>query len=90
VLGPLSALALERFTEYRLQTSREARFARACDRLHLGVRWIAYRREGARGLADFRATIERLECGEFAPCAELRAELLSAADRLDAGRDGRA
>lgn len=87
LLPPLSALAAERFAEFRSQETREARFVRLCDRLHLGVRWIGYRREGALGLAGFRAGLERLECGEFAPCAELRAEIVAAADELDGPGD---
>jgi putative hydrolase of HD superfamily len=89
LLAPLSPLALERFHEYREQATREARFARLCDKLHLGVRWIAYRREGARGLGEFRAGLAELACGEFAPCAALQREILAAADVLD-DADGRA
>ena len=84
LLAPLSPYALERSREFRAQATREARFVRLCDRLQLGVRWIGYRREGARNLGEFRAGIEALDCREFAPCAELRAELLAAADALDA------
>jgi putative hydrolase of HD superfamily len=83
VLAPLSDLALARFAEFQAQATREARFARLCDQLHLGLRWIGYRREGARNLGEFRAGLERLDCAEFAPCAELRAEILGAAERLD-------
>ena len=85
VLGPLSALAAQRFAEFHTRATREARFVRLCDALHLGVRWIGYRREGARNLGDFRAGLEALDCREFAPCAELRAEILRAADELDRG-----
>lgn len=83
LLAPLSALALQRFEEFQAQATREARFVRLCDQLHLGLRWLAYRREGARNLAEFRAGLERLDCDEFAPCASLRAEILAGADRLD-------
>ena len=84
VLAPLSAAAHERFREFQAGETRTARFVRLCDKLHLGVRWLGYRREGARALAGFRAGLERLACEEFAPCAELRAEILAAADELDA------
>jgi putative hydrolase of HD superfamily len=84
LLAPLSSLAWQRFEEFRAQESREARFVRLCDQLHLGVRWIGYRREGAGALDDFRAGLEALDCREFAPCDELRAEILAAADGLDA------
>lgn len=83
LLPPLSALAAARFQEFQAQETRAARFVRVCDRLHLGLRWLAYRREGARNLASFRAGLERLDCAEFGPCAELRAEILAGADALD-------
>ena len=89
LLPPLSALAAARFGEFQAQETREARFVRACDQLHLGLRWLGYRREGARNLGEFRAGLERLDCAEFAPCAELLGELLRAADELDR-IDGRA
>jgi len=84
LLAPLSGAAAERHAEFRAQETREARFVRLCDRLHLGVRWIGYRREGAGDLADFRSGLEALDCREFEPCGELRAEILAAADGLDA------
>jgi putative hydrolase of HD superfamily len=82
LLGPFGpeALALQR--EFAAGETREARFARLCDKLHLGLRWLGYLREGARGLEEFRPGLVALECGEFAPCAELRDELVSAAERL--------
>lgn len=83
LLGPLSDLAAERFAEFRAGATREARFAALCDKLHLGLRWIGYRREGARNLEEFRPGLESLDCAEFPPCAALRAELLDAADALD-------
>ena len=93
LLAPLSALALERFHEFQAGATREARFVRLCDKLHLGLRWLAYRREGRGDLAEFRGTLERLACAEFAPCAELHAEILAAAERPDShdhhhGSDG--
>ncbi len=78
LLGALSGFALERFGEYRAQNSREARFARLCDRLQMGVRLVGYRRMGVRGLEEFAGTIEGLDCSEFAPAAALRAEILAA------------
>jgi len=86
LLGPLSELAEARWSEFRAQETREARLVRLCDQLHLGVRWIGYRRTGALGLGEFRAGLERLECREFAPCEELRSEILAAAGELDARR----
>ena len=80
LLGPLSELALLRSREFREGRSREARFVRLCDRLHLGVRMLAYLRAGVRGLQEFRASLEELDCGEFPPCASLRAAILRAVD----------
>ena len=78
LLPPLSDLANTRFQEYASQESREARFARLCDRLHMGVMLVAYYRSGARGLDDFVQSIDALDCSEFAPCEVLRKELLEA------------
>lgn len=80
LLGGLSALARERYAEYEAAATREARFARLCDGLQLGVRLVAYRRAGARGLAEFRATVAALDCSEFAPCEELQRAILTALD----------
>jgi putative hydrolase of HD superfamily len=83
LFAPWAPYALERYSEFEAKASREARFVRLCDRLHLGLRWIGYRRSGVRGLAEFRRTVEGLACEEFPPCGALRAELLDAADELD-------
>jgi 5'-deoxynucleotidase YfbR-like HD superfamily hydrolase len=77
LLGGLSQLAAERFAEYQGQSTREARFARLCDRLQMGVRMVGYRRIGVRGLEDFAASIRDLDCSEFAPAARLREEILA-------------
>jgi putative hydrolase of HD superfamily len=78
LLARLSPLALERFTEYRAQATREARFARLCDRLQMGVRLVGYHRMGVCGLEAFASTIRTLDCSEFAPTESLRAEILAA------------
>lgn len=78
LLEPLSGLALARHGEFTDQRTREARFARACERLHLGVRLVGYHRAGHRGLASFADTIARLDVSEFPPCAALQAEILGA------------
>ena len=77
LLGALSPLAAERFAEYAAGTTREARFAGLCDKLHLGLRLLGYARAGARGLDDFRPGLAELDCSEFAPCAQLRDQILS-------------
>jgi putative hydrolase of HD superfamily len=78
LLTPLSGLALERWQEYRAQATREARFARVCDRLQLGLKLVAYTRAGHTGLGEFRATVRELDCVEFGAAAALKAEILAA------------
>jgi len=78
ILPALAPIAHERFLEYGAGRSREARFARLCDRLQLGVKLLAHVRSGVRGLDDFEATIAALDCAEFGPATELQRELLSA------------
>lgn len=77
LLTPLSSYALERWREYAAGATREARFVRLCDRLQMGVRALAYRRLGLRGLDDFAQTVRELDCAEFAPALELRERLLA-------------
>lgn len=78
LLDPLSPLARERFDEFAAGETREARFAKLCDTLHMGVAAVALRRSGARGLADFAASVAAVDCAEFAPCAALQAEIAAA------------
>jgi putative hydrolase of HD superfamily len=78
LLPPLSGLAFERWQEYRAQSTREARFARICDRLQLGLKLVAYTRAGHAGLEEFQATVRELDCAEFTPAAAFKAEILAA------------
>lgn len=78
LLAPVSGVAHERWSEYHTGKSREARFVRVCDRLQMGVRAVAYRKLGLRGLDDFEQTLRELDCGEFAAARELQAEILAA------------
>ncbi len=82
LLTPLGETARERYEEFDLGETREARLAYLCDRLQLGVRLLAYERAGQRGLEEFWGTIEGLDCSEFPPAEALRGAL------LDAGRRG--
>jgi putative hydrolase of HD superfamily len=72
--------SLELWREYHACRTREARFVRVCDKLHLGVMAREYARAGTRGLEEFRAGLDALEAGEFAPCERLRVTLLEALD----------
>ncbi len=75
----------EAFAEYRAQLTREARFVRLCDRLHLGLQVLRYGREGTHLPPDFRTGLEALDCSEFEPCQELQRDLIGA---LAQGRAG--
>ena len=88
VLGGLHPVARERFEEFERGQTREARLARLCDKLQLGLRLVAYTRAGHRGLQAFRDTLEELDGSEFAPAEELRQALLSALD-LETGGPAR-
>jgi putative hydrolase of HD superfamily len=66
------------WAEYQAAETREARFARLCDKLQLGVRLVGYQRAGHGGLEDFRAGLEALDCAEFPAAAELLQEILAA------------
>jgi len=78
LLGRLSPEALERHGEYQAQATREARLAKVCDGLHLGLRTLAYVRAGQRGLGEFAETLGELDAAEFEPCEALKQELLAA------------
>ncbi len=86
LLGPLGGEAEALAAEYRTGAGREARFARACDRLEMGVRLVSYLGAGARGLGDFCDSLRALDLGEFPPAAALRDALVARADALDSGR----
>lgn len=81
LLAPLSSAALSRWREYHAGETREARFVKLCDKLQMGVRALAYTQHGARGLDDFRRSMEELDASEFAPCSELRTKLLAAFEK---------
>lgn len=76
-----ASLALWR--EHAAGSSREARFVRLCDKLHLGLAALGYRRAGVRGLEEFVDGLRTLDTSAFAPLEALRIELLGAHDALD-------
>jgi len=78
LLGPLHGVALDRLREYEAQETREARLAKLCDRLQLGVRLLAYLRSGQRGLDEFVGTVREVDPSEFPPASELHAALVAA------------
>lgn len=78
LLTPISDHALRLWDEVKAGGTREARFVKACDRLQLGVKLVAYHRAGRRGLDEFRDTVAKLDCTEFAVLASLRDAILGA------------
>lgn len=78
VLAPLGAFAHDCQREYAAGATREARFARACDRLQMVLRCLGYVRAGARGLEDFERALDECERSEFTPCADFARELRAA------------
>jgi 5'-deoxynucleotidase YfbR-like HD superfamily hydrolase len=82
--SPFGAEAFERWREYEAGESAEARFVRLCDGLQLGLRLLAYRRSGRRGLGDFDVGLRELDCSEFAALAELHVALLHELGELPA------
>lgn len=74
----LDGLSLDAFREYQAGESREARFARLCDKLQLGVRLLAYQRSGQRGLDEFEKGLHELDASEFAATEELRSQIIHA------------
>jgi putative hydrolases of HD superfamily len=78
LLAPLSSHALAAWDEYQAAGTREARLVRLADRLHLGLRLLAYLRSGRRGLGEFVDGLQALDAGEFLPAEELRRSLLTA------------
>lgn len=69
--------------EHAAGSSREARFVRLCDKLHLGLTALGYRRAGVRGLEEFVDGLRALDAGAFAPLEALRIEVLAALDSID-------
>lgn len=78
LLGPLGGPMEALFAEFSAQATPEARLAKACDRLALGLCRLAYRRAGAAGLDGFLPGLRDLNLGEFAPAQALLAEILAA------------
>lgn len=73
----LSEVTLARWREFAAGESSEARLARICDKLQMGLKALALLRRGARGLDDFRSSIAAVDCAEFKACSTLKAQLLA-------------
>ncbi len=74
----LSSVTLERWEEFAEGETPEARLAKLCDKLQMGLRVVQMQRRGATGLGEFRESIERLNCEEFHACEVLQGQLLKA------------
>lgn len=79
LLGPT---ALARWEEFEARATREARFAKLCDRLQLGLRLLAYLRAGRRGLGDFEETLRGADCSEFDVAERFHGQLLREIEAL--------
>lgn len=77
VVAPLSAAAADAWTRYRAQACPESRFVKGCDRLQMGLRWLAYVRAGqGAALDEFRGALAGADFSEFPCLDDLRAEIL--------------
>ena len=65
LLKALGPRAEEAWHGYQAQTTREARFVKACDRLQMGVQAVSRLRGGQRGLQDFGRGLEAGDWSEF-------------------------
>ena len=78
-LGPgLSEVTVARWREFAEGQSAEARLARVCDKLQMGLKALALARRGARGLDSFMDSVAAIDCAEFPACGRLQAQLLAA------------
>jgi putative hydrolase of HD superfamily len=77
LFSPLGPAIGQLYAEFTTQATREARLAKACDRLALALCRLAYRRAGAAGLDGFLPGLEALDLSEFPPAARLLAEILA-------------
>lgn len=78
LLEGLAPAALPAWREFQSGETREARFAKLCDRLQLGVQLVAYHRQGIGGLDEFRAGLASLDTTEFPSASEFQAQVLAA------------
>lgn len=81
LLGPLGSSAMEAWEEFQAGETREARFARLCERLQLGVQLTALYRQGQAKLVEFEAGLRSLDCREFPVAEELLHDILDGLDQ---------
>ncbi len=67
------------WTEWCAQDTREARFAKLCDRIQLGVRCLQLARSGQGNLDGFWTGLRKVDPSEFPPLVALLQEILAQA-----------
>lgn len=77
LLGGFPADAQAAWKEWCAQETREARFAKLCDRVQLGVRCLQLARSGQGNLDDFWAGLRGVDPTEFPPLVALLQEILA-------------
>ncbi len=84
ILAPLAETrdAANLLDEYDANTSREARFVRACDRLQLLIKVVSYERWGNRGLGEFWRDEKSFDDGGFPQLQEIYQQLRQRRDEL--------
>ena len=75
ILAPLPEEAAGLYEEYVRRETREARLVKACDKLQLMIKVMVYEGWGAGGLSEFWKNEANFPDEEFAPVAEVVAEL---------------
>ncbi len=77
LLADFPAEARAAWSEWCAQESREARFAKLCDRVQLGLRCLQLQRAGQGNLEEFWQGLTGLDASEFPPLHTLLKEILS-------------
>jgi putative hydrolase of HD superfamily len=75
ILAPLPPESRELFDEYNAAASPEARLVKACDKLQLMIKVLAYEGWGSRGLEEFWHNPANFPDDEFDPVAQVVAAL---------------
>ncbi len=75
LLAPLGERGPALFAEFEAGETREARLARACDKLQLMIKVFVYERWGATGLGEFWDNEVNFPAPGFAPVDDLLAEI---------------
>ena len=77
LLAPFPGEARDAWAAWCAQETREARFAKLCDRIQMGLRCVQLRRSGQGGLDSFWLGLGQLDASEFPPLESLLQEILA-------------